>query len=51
MKGIWIVAPGGSIVEDSTDPEKLFRTNVCVFGTDESRLREFYEASQSNLNR
>lgn len=45
------LAPGGSIVEDSTDPEKLFRTNVCVFGTDESRLREFYEVFNKLLRR
>lgn len=45
MKGIWIVVFGGFIVEDSIDLEKFFRINVCVFGIDESRLREFYEVS------
>lgn len=45
------LAPGGSIVEDLADTEKLFRTHVCVFGTDESKLREFYEVFNKLLRR
>ncbi|XP_022295017.1 eIF5-mimic protein 2-like [Crassostrea virginica] len=45
------LAPGGSIVEDPTDTDKLYRTNVCVFKTDDSKLREFYEVFNKLLRR
>ncbi|XP_062566175.1 eIF5-mimic protein 2-like [Saccostrea cucullata] len=45
------LAPGGSIVEDPTDTEKLYRTEVCVFKTDDSKLKDFYEVFNKLLRR
>ncbi|KAK3105824.1 hypothetical protein FSP39_006544 [Pinctada imbricata] len=47
------LAPGGSIVEDPSDPEKTYRTNVCVFGTECSRekLKEFYQVFSKLIRR
>lgn len=41
---LFVTAPGGSLVEDS-DPDKVIRTNTCVFSCDETveSLRSFYE--------
>lgn len=46
------LAPGGSIVEDP-DPNKLSKTHVCVFGTEESteKLKAFYDVYYKLLRR
>ncbi|VDI15498.1 eIF5-mimic protein 2-like [Mytilus galloprovincialis] len=46
------LAPGGSIVEDP-DPNKLSKTHVCVFGTEESidKLKAFYDIFYKLLRR
>ncbi|XP_048780210.1 eIF5-mimic protein 2-like [Ostrea edulis] len=45
------LAPGGSIIEDSSDTEKLFRTKVCVFQTEDDKLRDFFEVFHKLLRR
>ncbi|XP_064595232.1 eIF5-mimic protein 2-like isoform X2 [Liolophura sinensis] len=46
------LAPGGSLVEDS-DPDKVIRTNACVFSCDETveSLRSFYEVLYKLIRR
>ena len=46
------LAPGGSIVEDP-DPNKLSKTHVCVFGTEESidKIKAFYDVYYKLLRR